>query len=446
MQRTLLLNRAARRSLRPAARARRSGCCRRASCSATASFCGRARASRVRDDLHLHFVAFDLARAADGRWWVVSDRTQAPSGAGYALENRVVSSQCLPELFAERNVRRLASFFRAFFRAVLEPLGSRPAASGVLVAGPVEAELLRARVPRSLLGLQRRRGLRPHGARRSRVLEDGRGPEARRSRSCAASAPSSATRSSCARTRLSVCRACVQAARAGKVTIGNALGSGSRRERLVLELPAELWPPFLDEELAMPSLATWWCGQERERGYVLEHLDELVVRRVRSVARSVPARPGRLVLARDARRGARSVDSRDRAQRPRVHRPGAHRVVAGADLVRTRTRCAPRRCCCASTSRRPSKGYEVMPGGLTRVADGTDPQRAVARDRRRQQRHVGAVRSARRAIQPAGATPSEPALAPRRPRFAEPQRPTTCSGSAATRSAPKAPCGCCAAS
>ena len=68
----------------------------------------------VRDDLHLNFVAYDLARAVDGRWWVVSDRTQAPSGAGYALENRVVSSQCLPELFAERNVRRLASFLRAF--------------------------------------------------------------------------------------------------------------------------------------------------------------------------------------------------------------------------------------------------------------------------------------------------------------------------------------------
>ena len=40
----------------------------------------------------LHFVAFDLARSADGQWWVLSDRTQAPSGAGYALENRIVVS------------------------------------------------------------------------------------------------------------------------------------------------------------------------------------------------------------------------------------------------------------------------------------------------------------------------------------------------------------------
>src|SRR5690606_33552479 len=63
---------------------------------------------------HLHFLAFDIARGKDGKWWVLSDRTQAPSGSGYAVENRIVSSQCLPELFARENVRRVASFFRAF--------------------------------------------------------------------------------------------------------------------------------------------------------------------------------------------------------------------------------------------------------------------------------------------------------------------------------------------
>ena len=47
---------------------------------------------------YLWLYAVDVGRSADGRWWVLSDRTQAPSGAGYALENRVVSSQCLPEI------------------------------------------------------------------------------------------------------------------------------------------------------------------------------------------------------------------------------------------------------------------------------------------------------------------------------------------------------------
>src|SRR5258706_11361410 len=90
----------------------------------------------VRDDLHLHFVAFDLARSADGQWWVLSDRTQAPSGAGYALENRVVASQCLPELFAQRNVRRLASFFRAFSERFLSMSGRDPAQAVFLSPGP----------------------------------------------------------------------------------------------------------------------------------------------------------------------------------------------------------------------------------------------------------------------------------------------------------------------
>src|SRR6185295_19058548 len=67
----------------------------------------------VRDGLHLHFVAFDLARSADGQWWVLSDRTQAPSGAGYALENRMVTTRVIPDVFQGAYVRRLASFFQA---------------------------------------------------------------------------------------------------------------------------------------------------------------------------------------------------------------------------------------------------------------------------------------------------------------------------------------------
>ena len=55
----------------------------------------------------------DLARSPDGRWWVLADRTQAPSGTGYALQNRTIVADALPEAFRTANVRRLASFFRA---------------------------------------------------------------------------------------------------------------------------------------------------------------------------------------------------------------------------------------------------------------------------------------------------------------------------------------------
>jgi len=62
---------------------------------------------------YLHMLAVDLARSPDGKWWVLADRTQAPSGSGYALENRTIVADVLPDLFRTSNVLRLAPFFRA---------------------------------------------------------------------------------------------------------------------------------------------------------------------------------------------------------------------------------------------------------------------------------------------------------------------------------------------
>ena len=107
---------------------------------------------------------------------------------------------------------------------------------------------------------------------------------------------------------------------------------------------------------------------------MLDHLDELVVRRVRSSRNLFPRGQEGLFSARDAGRGPRALDSRDRAQRPRVRRPAADVVVAGADLVRRRIRCGPRRYCCASTSPRRTRVTKSCRAALTRVADGTDPR------------------------------------------------------------------------
>src|ERR1019366_3235671 len=68
---------------------------------------------RVPQSSWLHLLAVDLARSPDGQWWVLADRTQAPSGSGYALENRTIVSDVLPDVFKTSNVRRLAPFFRA---------------------------------------------------------------------------------------------------------------------------------------------------------------------------------------------------------------------------------------------------------------------------------------------------------------------------------------------
>ena len=64
--------------------------------------------------------AADLARGPDGRMWVLGDRTQAPSGAGYALENRTALARALPNLFGEVGVHRLSFFFRSLQNSVLD--------------------------------------------------------------------------------------------------------------------------------------------------------------------------------------------------------------------------------------------------------------------------------------------------------------------------------------
>ena len=75
---------------------------------------------KVPGDIRLHFYAADLARAPDGHWWVIADRTQAPSGAGYALENRLVSTSTLPDVFRNAQVERLAQFFQTFRETMME--------------------------------------------------------------------------------------------------------------------------------------------------------------------------------------------------------------------------------------------------------------------------------------------------------------------------------------
>src|SRR5260221_10818952 len=73
----------------------------------------------------LPLYAADLARRPDGGFCVLGDRTQAPSGAGYALENRIVLSRILPSIFRDSHVHRLPLFFRRL-RAALAALAPRP--------------------------------------------------------------------------------------------------------------------------------------------------------------------------------------------------------------------------------------------------------------------------------------------------------------------------------
>jgi uncharacterized circularly permuted ATP-grasp superfamily protein len=86
----------------------------------------------------LILYASDLSRGPDGKVWVIRDRTQAPSGMGYALENRSALSRVLPELFKNHKTTKLGGFFNSMMEAFLEiaPQGKEQPRIVLLTPGP----------------------------------------------------------------------------------------------------------------------------------------------------------------------------------------------------------------------------------------------------------------------------------------------------------------------
>ena len=87
---------------------------------------------RPRSGQFLQFIAFEIGRGPDGQWWVLGDRVQAPSGAGFALENRVATTRVFADYYAESNVQRLAGFFRAFRDTMNDLRGDTESRVGIL--------------------------------------------------------------------------------------------------------------------------------------------------------------------------------------------------------------------------------------------------------------------------------------------------------------------------
>lgn len=233
----------------------------------------------VPNDTFLHFYAADLARSPDGQWWVISDRTQIPTGAGYALANRLATSRILPEPFRDNHVHRLAGFFRDVQNALAQ-LGTRhrdKARVVMLTPGPHNETYFEQAYLARYLGyllvegqdltvrdnqvyLKTLSGLERVDVILRRVDDDFCDPLELRNDSI-----------------LGV-PGLVEVIRAGNVTMANALGSGVVQSPAFMSFLPGLCKHLLDQELALPSVATWWCGQDTARQYVLEHLDELVIK------------------------------------------------------------------------------------------------------------------------------------------------------------------------
>ena len=321
---------------------------------------------KVPGGIHLHLYAADLARSPDGGWWVLADRTQAPSGAGYSLENRLVISRVFSEQFRDLHVEHLAGFFATLRDTLAQhaPEGDGPPLTVLLTPGPYNETYFEHAYLARYLGfplvegsdllvrdgkvwLKHLSGLRRVHAIVRRLDDDFCDPLELRADS-ALGVPG-----------------LLDAARRGQVLIANALGSNLLESGALLGFLPRLCERLLGQPLAMPSLATWWCGEEAAQEDAIAKLDHLVIK---------PAFPQ---LRIESVFGA-DLDRRERAaliarMRARPHHYVAQELVQLAQAPvwddsgptpRLDARTVGLRVfACAGP-----EGYRVMPGGLARVA------------------------------------------------------------------------------
>lgn len=313
----------------------------------------------VPGDIRLHFYGVDLARSRDGQWWVIADRTQVPSGAGYALENRVVTARTLPNFFNQHSIRPLNSFFAARRNGLMN-LAPGNRRMVLLTPGPynetyfehsflaktfavplVEGPDLTVRDQRVFL--KTLEGLEPIDLILRRQDDSYCDPLELRGDS------------------LLGVPGLLGAVRAGNVVVANALGSG------LIETPAHqaflpgLCRNLLGEDLKLPSVATWWCGQTAERNYVLDHIEELIIK---------PAFPRfglNPVFGADLDRKGREELKAKIVARP-THYVAQELVALSTAPVWTEEGLSPRHIMLRAFASWDGHKYSVMPGGLARVS------------------------------------------------------------------------------
>lgn len=316
-------------------------------------------------DVHLHIYAADLARGPDGRWWVLADRTQTPSGAGYALENRTIIARALSEPYRELSVQRMDGYFSLLRDNLLRLAadGDGPPLLVLLTPGAnnetyfehvylarelgiplVEGHDLTVRGAtvylKTLGGLER-----VHAILR-RVDGDWCDPLELRADS-ALGVPG-----------------LLEAARAGRVLIANSLGAGVLESPGLMGFLPKIAERMLGHPLSLPSVASWWCGEAPVLRDALRKLPQLIIKP------AFPSQRFQAVIGSQLDRvGIRRLRARIR-RRPYAYvaqemvRPSQAPVLQTEPSFALEPRAIGMRVYAVATA----QGYQVLPGALSRVA------------------------------------------------------------------------------
>ena len=326
---------------------------------------------------HLHLYACDLGRAPDGRWWVLGDRAQAPSGAGYALENRLAMGRAFPDMFRALNVRRLAAFFQGFRAGLVASAERSDPRICLLTPGSFSETYFEQAYLARYLGFLLVEGSdlvmrddKVHvrtiaGLKRADVLWrriDGDFAD-----------PLELN----AWSQLGVA-GLVHAIRQESVVVANGLGSGVVESRALMSFLPRLARLLLGQDLLLPNIATWWCGQAAERDHVLSNLDRMAI--APAFRRSSPGLRSADPMAAAELTPAERAELEARIRSRGIDYVGQEVVHLSTMPVLEKGELQPRPFALRIYVAATPEGWRVMPGGFCRISDRLDARAISMRE------------------------------------------------------------------
>ena len=318
----------------------------------------------AKKNFELFFYATDMARGPDGKFWVVGDRIQAPSGLGYTVENRLSMNIIAKSLFPGINPRRLAGFIDEMKAMIDRLAGGDRSMAALLTPGPHNETYFEHAYLSSLLDISLVQGedlLAKDGALWQKNLSgltkintllrrvDDRYCDPLELRNDS---------------QLGVA-GLVDAARRENLALINPIGSALLENPAFNPFMKHIAHFFLDEELILPQIATWWCGQPGELEYVLEHLDTLIVKHI--------DRTGSYEVHVGKKMDAQQLDTLRKRLKEAPHLYVAQEEIGFSTVPYfTGEAVEPRNAVIRSYAFKRGSGYWVMNGGLVRVATQKD--------------------------------------------------------------------------
>lgn len=310
----------------------------------------------------LTLYSADLSRGPDGKVWAIKDRTQAPSGMGYALENRSALSRVIPELGQHHQTSKLGEFFSSMMRGLIQiaPQGKDNPRIVLLTPGPQNETYFEHAFLASYLGITLVQGddlimrdsyvwiktfdgLEKVDIILRRVDDTFCDPLELREDS-----------------QLGI-PGLLQAVRKGNVAIANPLGSSILENTGLMAFLHGAFKYFLDEEPIIPMIATWWCGQKKEMDYVISNIDTLVIKNIER-GRGFKTVKGNLLSK------AQKEELIQKIRFQPFRYVGQEEVKFSTAPVFTEDKLEPRCTVLRSYLVANKDGYEMMRGGLTRCS------------------------------------------------------------------------------